>query len=67
MALPANIASKFDAAIASFTPIVGNPTDDDLRNIRQVLLHICLSINLLGSTAGKVTGLILVDIVYLTQ
>ena len=67
MTSPADIASKFDAAIAAFTPIVGNPTDDDLRNVRQVLLQICLSINLSGSTAGKVTGLILGDIVYLTQ
>ena len=67
MTSPADIASKFDAAIAAFTPIVGNPTDDDLRNVQQVLLQICLSINLSGSTAGKVTGLILGDIVYLTQ
>ena len=67
MTSPADIASKFDAAIAAFTPIVGNPTDDDLRNVRQVLLQICLYINLSGSTAGKVTGLILGDIVYLTQ
>ena len=67
MTSPADIASKFDAAIAAFTPIVGNPTDDDLRNVRQVLLQICLLINLSGSTAVKVTGLILGDIVYLTQ
>ena len=67
MTSPADIASKFDAGIASFTPIVGNPTDDDLRNVQQVLLQICLLVNLLGSTAGKVTGLILGDIVYLTQ
>ena len=67
MTSPADIATKFDAAIAAFTPIVGNPTDDDLRNVRQVLLQICLSINLAGSTAGKVTGLILGDNVYLTQ
>ena len=67
MTSPADIASKFDAAIAAFTPIVGNPTNDDLRNVRQVLLQICLSINLSGSTAGKVTGLILGNIVYLTQ
>ena len=67
MTLPADIASKFDAAMATFTPIVENPTDDDLRNVRQVLLQICLLINLSGSTAGKVTGLILGDIVYLTQ
>ena len=67
MTSPADIASKFDAAIAAFTPIVENPTDDDLRNVRQVFLQICLSINLSGSTAGKVTGLILGNIVYLTQ
>ena len=67
MTSPADIATKFDTAIAAFTPIVGNPTDDDLRNVRQVLLQLCLSINLAGSTAGKVTGLILVDGVYRTQ
>ena len=67
MTSPADIASKFDAAIAAFTPIVGNPTDDDLRNVRQVLLQSCLSINLSGLTVGKVTSLILGDIVYLTQ
>ena len=67
MTSPTDITSKFDAAIASFTPIVGNLTDDDLCNVRQTLLQICLSINLSGSTAGKVTGLILGDIAYLTQ
>ena len=67
MTSPADIATKFDAAIAAFTPIFGNPVDNDLRNVRQVLLQICLSINLAGSTAGKVTGLILGDIAYLTQ
>ena len=67
MTSPADIASKFDAAIVLFTPIIGNPTDDDLRNVRQVLQQICLSINLSGSTAAKVTVLILGDNVYLTQ
>ena len=32
----------------------------------MVLLNICLSIDLAGSTPGKVTGLILVDAVYTT-
>ena len=61
-----DIAAKFATAIAAFTPIVGLPTDDDLCNVRMVLLKICLSIDLAGSTPEKVTGLILVDAVYRT-
>ena len=61
-----DIAAKFASAIAAFTPIVGPPTDDDLRNIWMVFLNICLSIDLAGSTPGKVTVLILVDAVYRT-
>ena len=58
------IAAKFAAAIAAATPILGTPTDDDLR---ITLLHICLSIPLVGSDAGKVYGLILSDAAYLKQ
>ena len=61
-----DIATKFAAAIAVFAPIVGPPKGDDLRNIRKVLLQICLSISLAGSKSGKVTGLILVDSLYVT-
>ena len=66
MTLTSDIVAKFAAAIVAFTPIVGPPTDDDLRNVRMVLLKICLSIDLAGSTPGKVTGLIFVDAVYRT-
>ena len=61
-----DIATKFAAAIAVFAPIVGPPKGNDLRNIRKVLLQICLSISLAGSKSGKVTGLILIDSLYVT-
>ena len=60
------IAAKLVADIAVFTPVVGPPNDDDLRNVRIVLLKVCLSISLAGSTPVKVTGLILIDAVYIT-
>ena len=61
------IAAKFAAAIAASTPILGTPTDDDLRALRITLLHVCLSISLVGSDAGRVNGLILADAAYRRQ
>ena len=61
------IAAKFAAAIASATPILGTPTDDDLRTLRIAFLHVCLSISLVGSDVGKVNGLILADAAYQRQ
>ena len=61
-----DIAAKFVAAIAAFTTIDGPPDDDKLCNVQVVLLKVCLSVDLVGSTPGKVTGLILVDAVYKT-
>ena len=61
------IAAKFAAAIASATPILGTPINDDLRALRITLLHICLSISLVGSDTGKVNGLILADAAYQRQ
>ena len=66
MTSTSDIAAKFAAAIAVFAPIVGLSKDDDLCNIRKVIVQIWLSISLAGSTSGKVTGLILVDSVYVT-
>ena len=66
MTSTSDIAAKFTAAIAAFTPIVGPPDNDNLRNVRMVLLKVCMSINLAGSMPGKVTGLILVNAVYKT-
>ena len=60
-------AAKFVAAIAAFTPIVSNPIDENLCNVRQILLQICLPIELAGLKSGKVTGMILGDVTYLTQ
>ena len=67
MTAPADIAANFESAIAAFTPIVSSPIDDDLRNVRQILLQICLSIDLAGSKSGKATGVILGNVAYLTQ
>ena len=61
-----NIAAKFETAIASLAPVVGPPKDDNLRNIRKVLLTTCLLIRLADSKSGRVTGLILADGVYTT-
>ena len=61
------IAAKFAAAIAAATPILSTPTDDDLRALRITPLYVCLSISLVGSDAGKVNGLILVDASYQRQ
>ena len=66
MSSTSDIAAKFAATIAAFTPIVGPPTDDNLRNVPMDLLKLCLSIDLAGSTSDKVNGLILVDAVYKT-
>ena len=62
MTSTSDIAAKFAAVIAAFTPIVAPPTND-LRNIRMILLKLCMSIDLAGSTPSKVTGLILVGAV----
>ena len=65
MTSTSDIADKFKAAIAELTPIVRPPKDDDLRNVRKVLLQTCMSIQLDGSKSVKVTGLILGGIVYI--
>ena len=62
-----DIAAKFEAAIEAFTPIVGQPKDDDLRGVRKVLLQTCCSIRLSGSKSGKVIGLVLPDAAYKNQ
>ena len=49
MASTSNISAKFDAAIAMLALIVKPPKYDDLRNVRKVLLQICLSVQLTGS------------------
>ena len=61
-----DITAKFESAIAALAPVVGPPKDDAIRNVRKVLLQTCMSIRLAGSKSGKVTGLVLSDIVYLS-
>lgn len=41
---PEEITALFTAASANFTPIAGNPSDDDLTDMREILLPILLSI-----------------------
>ena len=67
MTSSSDIAEKSEATIEAFTPIFGQPKDDDLRGFRKVLLQTCLSIRLAGSKAGKVTGLVLPDAAYKNQ
>ena len=67
MTSSSDIAAKFEAAIEAFTPIVGQPKDNDLRGVRKVLLQTCLSICLAGLKAGKFIGLVLPDVAYKNQ
>ena len=62
-----DIAAKFEAAIKAFTPMVGQPKDDDLRWVRKDLIQTCLSIRLAGSKSGKVTRVVLPDAAYKNQ
>ena len=64
MTSSSNIAAKFEAAIEAFTPISGQPMNDDLQGVQKVLLQTCLLIRLAGSTAVKVTGLVLPNAAY---
>lgn len=41
---PEEITALFTAAHAHFTPIVGNPSDDDLTNMREILMPLLLGI-----------------------
>ena len=62
-----DIATKFEADIEAFTPIVGQPKDDNLQGVKKVLLQTCLSIRLAGPKSVKVTGIILHDAAYNNQ
>ena len=67
MTSSSDIAAKFDAAIESFTPIAGQPKDDNLQGVQKVLLQTCLSIRPAGSKSGKFTGLVLPGAAYKNQ
>ena len=67
MTSSSDIAAKFEAAIEAFTPVVGQPKDNDLRGVRKVPLQTCLSICLYRSEAVKFTSLILPDASYKNQ
>jgi len=41
---PEEITALFAAASANFTPIAGNPSDDDLTDMREILMPLLLSI-----------------------
>ena len=41
---PEEITALFTAASANFTPIAGNPSDDDLTDMREILMPLLLSI-----------------------
>ena len=67
MTSSSDIAAKSEVTIKAFTPIVGQPKDNELRGVRKLLLQTCLSIRLAGSKAGKVTGLVLPNAAYKNQ
>ena len=67
MTSSSDIAARFEAAIKAFTPIVGQPKNNNLQGVRKVLLQTCLLIRLAGSKSGKVTGLVLTDAAYKNQ
>ena len=62
-----DIYAKLKAAIEAFTPIVGQPKDDDLQGFRKFLLQTSLSIRLANSKYVKVTGLVLPNAAYKNQ
>ena len=67
MTSSSNIATKFEAVIEAFTPIAGQPKDENIRGVQKVLLQTCLLIRLAISKAGKVVGLVLPDADYNNQ
>ena len=67
MTSSSDIYAKFEAAIKAFTPIFGQPTDNDLRGVRKVLLQMCFEIRLSGSKAGKVIDIVLPNAAYKNQ
>ena len=67
MTSSSNIAAKIEAAIDAFTPIVGQPKDNNLWGVRKVLLQTFISIRLVGLKSGKVAGLVLTNAAYKNQ
>ena len=59
------VTTLFAAASASFAPIIGPPTDDDIMHLREALLGVLFSIQLVGEAAGCPSGVILDDAAYL--
>ena len=60
-----DITALFTAASAAFPPITGPPTDDDVVNLREALLTVLFSVQLVGSEAGCPSGVILDDQAYM--
>ena len=67
MTSSSDIAAKFEAVIEAFTPIVGQPKDNDLQGVQKVLLQTCLLIRISGYKTGNVTGLVIPDAAYKNQ
>ena len=55
---PEEITASFSAATASFQPIVGQPTDDDLTALREVLYPLLLEIPYNEPGSHNLIGLI---------
>ena len=67
MTSSSDIATKFESAIETFTPIVGQPKDNNVQGVQKFLFQMSLSIRLAGLKLGKVTGLVIPDAAYKNQ
>ena len=62
---PNAIYTLFTDAAAQFTPITGNPTDDDLTAIREILTPLLLSIPYDEAGTHNLVGIIKYPAIYL--
>ena len=63
MSTSSGIISLFKTALESYSPIIGQPTDDVMVRLREAILTILYYIYL-GADAGCPSGLILTDTAY---
>ena len=67
MTSSSDIATKFESAIETFTPIVIQTKDNNVQGVQKFLFQMSLSIRLAGLKLGKVTGLVIPDAAYKNQ
>ena len=59
------VTALFAAASTSFSPITGPQTDDDIMHLREALLTVLFSVQMVGEDSGCPSGVILDDAAYL--